>query len=51
MKKQRGGFVGMLLGTLGASLMANVLAGKGSTRTSNGVVWDGDGVFGSKQDF
>ena len=28
-KKQRGGFHGMLLGTLGASLLQNMLAGKG----------------------
>ena len=28
-KKQRGGFLGILLGTLGASLLGNILASKG----------------------
>ena len=28
-KKQKGGFLNMLLGTLGASLSGNLLAGKG----------------------
>ena len=28
-KEQKGGFLGMLLGTLGASLLGNILAGKG----------------------
>ena len=31
-KEQRGGFLSMLLGTLGASLLGNMLAGKGITR-------------------
>ena len=29
-KEQKGGFLGMLLGTLGASLLGNTLVGKGS---------------------
>ena len=32
-KEQEGGFLGMLLGTLGASLLGNMLAGKGIVRT------------------
>ena len=28
-KQQKGGFLGMLLGTLGASLLGNMLTGKG----------------------
>ena len=28
-KEQKGGFLGMLFGTLGASLLGNMLAGKG----------------------
>ena len=28
-KEQKGGFLSMLLGTLGASLLGNILAGKG----------------------
>ena len=31
-KEQRGGFLSMLLGTLGASLLGNILAGKGINR-------------------
>ena len=34
--KQKGGFLGMLLGTLGASLLGNMLAGKGIARGSYG---------------
>ena len=33
-REQRGGFLSMLLGTLGASLLANVLTGKGATARS-----------------
>ena len=29
-KKQKGGFLGMLLGTLGASLLGNLWTGKGT---------------------
>ena len=35
-KKQKGGFLSMLLGTLGASLFGNVLSGKGMSRTGYG---------------
>ena len=31
-KEQKGGFLGMLLGTLGASLSVNLLTGKGTIR-------------------
>ena len=31
-KEQKGGFLSMLLGTLGASLLGNILAGKGINR-------------------
>ena len=33
-KKQKGRFIGMLLGTLGASLLGNLLTGKGAIATS-----------------
>ena len=37
-KEQRGGFLGMLLGTLGASLLGNVLTGgKGVIRAGEGI--------------
>ena len=35
-KEQKGGFLSMLLGTLGASLLGNVLTGKGAIATSQG---------------
>ena len=35
-KEQKGGFVSMLLGTLGASLLGNILAGKGINRAGKG---------------
>ena len=38
-KEQKGGFLSMLLGTLGASLLGNLLTGKGATKsTSQGQV-------------
>ena len=37
-KKQKGGFLGMLLGTLGASLLGNMLARKGIVRAGFGKV-------------
>ena len=35
-KEQRGGFLSVLLGTLGASLLGNLLSGKGMMRTGEG---------------
>ena len=35
-KKQKGGFLGMLLGTLGATLLGNMLTGKGVLRAGYG---------------
>ena len=35
-KKQKGGFLSTLMGTLGASLLANLLAGKGIVRAGSG---------------
>ena len=35
-KKQKGGFLSMLLGTLGASLLGNLLTGKGVYRAGKG---------------
>ena len=34
-KEQNGGFLSMLLGTLGASLLGNILCGKGAIATSH----------------
>ena len=35
-REQKGGFLSMLLGTLGASLLGNLLAGKGIVRAGSG---------------
>ena len=44
-KEQRGGFLGMLLETLGASLLGNLLTGgKGIMRAGDGIVHAGDGI-------
>ena len=44
-KEQRGGFLGMLLGTLGASLLGKLLTGgKGIMRAGDGIVRAGNGI-------
>ena len=44
-KEQRGRFLSMLLGTLGASLLGNLLTGgKGIMRAGEGIVRAGDGI-------
>ena len=56
-KEQKGGFLSMLLGTLGASLLGNLLTGKGIHRAEKGkgINRAGDGIvrpdYGSKMDF
>ena len=47
MKEQKGGFLSMLLGTLGAGLLGNLLTGKGVNRAGEGIVRSGEG----KRDF
>ena len=42
-KEQRGGFLSMLLGTLGASSLGNLLTGKGIIRAGDGIVRAGEG--------
>ena len=42
-KEQRGGFLSMLLGTLGASLLGNLVTGKGIMRAGDGIVRAGSG--------
>ena len=53
-KEQKGGFLSMLLGTLGASLLGNMLAGKGIVRAGYGNK-KGKGIlragYGSKKNF
>ena len=38
LKEQKGGFLSMLLGTLGASFLENYLTGKGTKRAGEGVI-------------
>ena len=42
-KEQKGGFLSMFLGTLGASLVENILAGRGGNRAGGGIVKVGYG--------
>ena len=42
-KKQKRGFLSMLLGTLSASLLGNILAGRRITRAGEGVISAGYG--------
>ena len=48
-KEQNGGFLSMLLGTLGASLLGNLLTGKGINRAGEGITRAGSG--NNKMDF
>ena len=43
-KEREGSFLGMLLGTLGASLLRNLLTGKGRIRTNEGTFRAGEGT-------
>ena len=42
-KEQKGGFLSVLLGTLGANLLGNILAEKGINRAGEGIVRAGCG--------
>ena len=56
-KEQKGGFLSMLLGALGASLLGNLLTGKGIYRAGKGkgINRAGEGIvragYGNKMDF
>ena len=41
-KEQKGGFLDMLLGPLGASLLGNVLTGKYTIRAGEGTIREGE---------
>ena len=49
-KEQKGGFLDMLLGTLAASLLGNMLAGKAKI-PAWGVIRASEGTFRAGQDF
>ena len=44
-KEQKGGFIGILLGTLGASLLGNLLMGKGVIRSGEGTAIAGQSFY------
>ena len=50
-KEQKGGFLSMLLGTLGASLVWNILAGKGINRAGQEIIRAGYGSWIENKDF
>ena len=52
-KEIKGIFLSMLLGTLGATLLSNLFAGKGAIATSQGrsTIRDGEGTIRAGQDF
>ena len=45
-KEQKGGFLSMLLGTLGASLLGNMLAAEGMNRAREAIIRAGYGSTG-----
>ena len=49
--EQKGGFLSMLLGTLGASLLGNILAGKGMNRARERFIRAGYGSSIKNKDF
>ena len=44
-KEQKGGFLSMLLGTLGASLLGNLLSGKGINKKGDGIQRASEGII------
>ena len=50
-KEQKGRFLRMLLGTLGASWLGNLLTGKEVTRASEGTIRATEGTIREVQDF
>ena len=44
-KEQKGGFLSMLLGTLGVSLLGSLLTGKGTIRAGEGPARAGEGIL------
>ena len=50
-KEQKGGFLSMLLGPLGASIFGNILAGKGMNTAAEGIIRAGYGSSIKNKDF
>ena len=50
-KEQKGGLLGMSLGTLDSSLLGNLLTGKSTVRAGEGTIRAGEGMVRAIQDF
>ena len=50
-KEQKGGLLGMSLGTLDSSLLGNLLTGKSTVRAGEGTIRAGEGTVRAIQDF
>ena len=50
-KNKKADFLCTFLGTLGASLLGNLLASKGVIRPGDEVIWAGEGTIRVGQDF
>ena len=50
-KEQKGGFLSMLLGTLGTSLLGNLLTGKGTIRAGEVLITAGEDKIRAGQGF
>ena len=48
-KGQKGGFLSMLLGTLGANLLGNLLTGRGVNKKAKGIIRAGEGAIVKRQ--
>ena len=50
-KNKKGEFIGMLSGLLAASLLGNLLAGKGAIRAGEGTITAGEGTIRAVPNF
>ena len=50
-KEQKGIFLGMLLGSLGANLLLNLLRGKGTTTAGESKIREGEGTITAGKNF
>ena len=50
-KEQKGRFLSMLLGTLGPSLLGNLVTDKGTIRAGEGTIRAGEGAISAGQNF
>ena len=50
-KEQKGGLLGMSLGTLDSSLLGTLLTGKSTVRAGEGTIRAGEGTVRAIQDF